>query len=277
MVEGAREPASAVYRLGVFIDYAYVYRTARRCFAAVDPSPPPAYGNVPPPSLAAALTREPPPWIRRSARRLAHVGVVLPGIGASGDSPMARRAAEWREGFPDIELHAVGLMPGCDRRTARAVLLAMMATRALERGVCTLVVLVTDDVGLLPLVQALQGERRDRSRVELMGWVSADGELQSALAAAAPSAWCHRLGPKAFDQLRERPPKPGPARRQRRVVGTDEGQTAMTVAFEAAQRAQAQPNIVSTPTVEETGAPIRPAPPGSSRPATRRWWQRRPS
>lgn len=273
-VESALSPGTTAYRLGVFIDYTYVYRAARRCFALADPAPPPAFGNVAPPSLAAALTREPPPWIRRSQRRLAHVGVVLPGIDASGDSPMARRVAEWRETSPDIELHAVGSIPGADRRTARAVLLATMAIRAIERGVCDMVVLVTDDAGLLPLVHALQAERRDRSRVELMGWVSAEGELQSPLAAAAPGAWCHRLGPKAFDQLRERPPKPGSARRQRRAAETEEGQTAMAAAFEAAQRAQAPQSVVPSPGVEETGAQNRPASPDSSRPAARHWWQR---
>ncbi len=263
-----------MYRLGVFIDYTYVYRAARRCFAAADPAPPPAFGNVPPPSLAAALTREPPPWVRRSQRRLAHVGVVLPGVDAGGDSPMARRVAEWRESFPEVEVRGVGSIPGADRRTARAVLVATMATQALERGVCNMVVLVTDDRGLLPLVEALQGDRRDRSRVELMGWVSAEGEVHSELAAAAPGAWCHRLGPQAFDQLRERPPTPRSSRRRRRTDAMEEGQTAMAAPFEAAQRAQIQPDALPTPTVDRTPIEDRPMAPGSSGPRARRWWKR---
>jgi hypothetical protein len=227
-----------MFRLGVFVDYAYLYATARRCFPLGEPAAtlPPWYGNVPPQAIAAALTRRPPPWIRRSERHISRVGVVLPRFDEARQPMMQRRVAGWREARVDVQTSPP--LPGSAWRGARAVRLAMMATAALERGECNMVVLVSGELSLLPLVNDLLGDRRDTARIELMSWVSAAGESFNTLASAAPQAWCHRLGPEVFSHVAEKPSKPTPRRKRHRAGTAVASNTAMAEAFRVARRKQ---------------------------------------
>jgi hypothetical protein len=221
-------------KIGVFIDYPFLYDTARRCF------PPPGvlptwYGNVDPLSTARAVTRLTPPWIRRSERELTHVAVVLPVVDGANHPVMRERVEGWKRA--GVEVAPSPSLPGPAWRVARAVLLTMLVTQALERGDCNLAVVVAGEVGMQPLVQHLLGEQRDEARVELAGWMSSAGELFSPLAAAAPSAWCHRMGPTIFGQLAEkpRPTQRQPSRRRGHAQPT-EPDTAMAEAFRSAHR-----------------------------------------
>jgi len=259
---GSSVPADVVRRLGVFVDQAFVYEAARATFASAE-RPPAYFGNVHPAEIAQFVRHRPPPWEPRSARRVVQVSAVVPHFDPAQRPVMQARVERWRR--DDVDVRLSPSLPGPMWRTARAVLVAMLVTRAIEQGQCDVAVIVAGDPGLLPLVADLVREDRDQSRVELVTWVSDNGASANRLAAEIPTAWCHRLGRKTFELLAERP---APAPRPRRPARPPD--TAISHAFEVAQhRHQA-----ASPEPPEGGASVDPAGEVETPPRRLRWWKR---
>ncbi len=261
---GSSVPARVVRRLGVFVDQAFVYEAARATFASAE-RPPAYFGNVHPARIAQFVRHRPPPWEPRSARRVVLVSAVVPHFAAAQRPLMHERVERWRR--DDVDVRFSPSLPGPGWRTARAVLLAMLVTRAIERGQCDVAVIAAGDPGLLPLVGELVNEDRDQARVELVTWVADNGASANRLAAEIPTAWCHRLGRKTFDLLAEKP-APAPRSRQPSARPTD---SAMPHAFEAARR-QRQ---AATPDDREPGRPLNPVEEAETSQPKSRWRRRR--
>lgn len=202
-------------RITVVLDYAFLYYGAREAFSSPPGAVPPAwFGNFPPEGLAHAAIVSPPPWHRRSERRLAQVRVVVPEIAPGSSVRAIERVEEWKR--RGILVREAPRLPAPSWRIARAVLLAVEVLDAVRGGECETVVLGAGEPGLLPLLRTLMGGRREESQVELMTWVTPSGVVLSPLAMAAPHVWCHRFGAPTFARLAARATQVGsPAQKAR--------------------------------------------------------------
>jgi hypothetical protein len=209
-------------RIGVFVDYWYVYTSARQLFAQPGPPPPPWFGNVSPRALAGTVVKRPPIASRRSERILAGTHVFVRNFDPEVHRGQLDRVRRW-----ELEEATVTVGPSREEggghwQSSVSVALACAVVDALARGSYDTAVVFAGDGALWPMFAAVSGGAAPSQTVELVTWVGRDGAVPTALA-SLPQVWCHRLGETSFKQVvddrrpsqhqaRVHPAPPGPAK-----------------------------------------------------------------
>ncbi len=236
-------------RIGVFIDYWYVYATARQLFAPPGVAPPPAwFGNVPPAALAHRLVKRPPKHTRRSQRVLGGTHVFVRHVDPLTQPTHLMRIRQWQEAGVIVHIGpSRDVSPGHSQGTLN-VDLACAVTRALDLATYDIAVIFSGDAALYPMFQMDSDVSRPLRRLELATWVGPDGSVPNGLITVR-SVWCHRLGNKAFralldDRVAATPRERARARRQ---SGAD---------YEPADVASDRPAPPSVTSAAETGQAV---------------------
>jgi hypothetical protein len=223
-------------RVGVFIDYWWVYSSARQAFPGPENPPPSWFGNVWPSLLARTLVKRPPMAARRSERSLAAVHVFVRHYDPEAHRSQHERVLRWQAEDAQVHVGPSRESGGGFWQSSVNVALAAAVAGALGRGAIDAAIVFAGDAALLPLFTEVAAE--DASRIELATWVAPDGAVPSPLAATA-GVWCHRLGEATFRLVtddrrlqRNRVPPPGPPRGGGGGGGAAGG-TAMAAAFGA--------------------------------------------
>ena len=220
--EGTRPDAGSgggPRRVAVFIDYWWVYSSARQLFGGGQA--PPWFGNVSLAPLARVLVKRPPAAVRRSQRVAAGVHVFIRSYDPELHHGQHERVQRWQ-----AEGATVDVGPARDQgvsfwQAALDVSLATAVTDALDRGDCDTAVIFAGDAGLLPLVRRMAGPAVPSASIELATWVAPNGSVPTPLA-GVDGVWCHRLGEATFKQLSDdRRPARAAAAKARRAAAAE--------------------------------------------------------
>jgi len=201
-------------RVAVFVDYWWVYNSARQLFGGVQP--PAWFGNVAPVELGRMLVKRPPASVRRSERVAAGVHVFIRGYDPAVHHGQHERVQRWTAAGATVDVGPAREAGGGFWQSSVSVALASAVTEALATGACDTAVVFAGDVALLPLLTRLAGTDAVSPRLELATWVGKDGTVPTQLASVT-GIWCHRLGEQSFRQASDdrRPTRPGGARLRR--------------------------------------------------------------
>jgi len=251
-------------RVGVFIDYWYVYSTARQLFAEPGVPPPAWFGNVSPTALGRVLVKSAPPGTRRSERTAAGVHLFVRHFDPELHRGQFERVRRWELDEATVTVAPSREEGGGHWQSSLSVALACAVVDALDTGRCDTAVVFAGDGALLPLFGQVGGDVEPSPRIELATWVGADGSVPTTLA-STPAVWCHRLGATTFRLAVDdrRPARPGtrPAAAARHHKPARPPATAMAAALAAAGLTpdRTEPGPASTPGRAERDQP--PAPP----------------
>jgi hypothetical protein len=257
-------------QVGVFIDYWWVYSSARLCFPGETVPPPSWFGNVSPRGVARLLVKRPPASVRRSERGLGGLHIFVRHYDPELHRSQQERVERWQAEDAVVHVGPSREEGGGYWQSSVSVALAVAVTSALERGEYDAAVVFAGDGALLPLFQQLAGRGEEPARIELATWVAPDGTVPSGLP-VVPGVWCHRLGEASFRQViddrrlqRPKPqvghlpqghqgPRPGPGARLRTPP------TAMAAALAAAGIAEADAARGRTHSAPGTPPPAGPS------------------
>jgi hypothetical protein len=220
-------------RVGVFVDYWWLYSSARQVFPGPEAPPPPWFGNVAPAPLAHALVKHPPAGVRRSQRVLGGLRIFIRHYDPEVHRSQHERVLRWRADGAAVDVGPSRGEGGGFWQSSVSVALACEVVAALARGDCDTAVVFAGDAALLPLFSRFAG---DPARIELATWVAPDGST-STLLPGLPGVWVHRLGEASFRQVTDdrRLPRPGAtAHRPHAAPPARRPGTAMAAAFVAA-------------------------------------------
>jgi len=211
-------------RIGVFLDYWWVYSSARQVFPGPEEPPPAWFGNVSAASLARVLVKRPPAAARRSERELAALRIFIRHYDPDVHRGQHERVLRWRASGASVDVGPPrGEGPGF-WQNAVSVALACAVVEALERRECDVALVFAGDAALQPLFARVAAG--DAARIELATWVAPDGRVPTTLP-AVEGVWCHRLGEATFqtvndDRKLQKPgatPAPKPRGRRDRPAG----------------------------------------------------------
>jgi hypothetical protein len=212
-------------RVGVFIDYWWVYSSARQVFPGETVPPPTWFGNVSPAALARLLVKRPPATVRRSERSLAGLHIFCRHYDPEVHRSQHERVQRWQAEDAVVHVGPSREDGGGYWQSSVSVALACAVVAALERREYDAAVVFAGDGALLPMLTQLAADPAQPSRVELATWVAPDGTMPTTLV-GVPGVWCHRLGEASFHQVIDdrrlqrngagppRSGRPGGARRQ---------------------------------------------------------------
>lgn len=249
-----------VRRVAVFVDYWWVYSSARHLYGGPQPSA--WFGNVSVGALARLLVKRPPAAVRRSERQLAGTHVFIRGYDPELHHGQHERVQRWEAEGATVDV-GPSRETGGFWQSALSVSLAAAVTDTLVAGTYDTAVVFAGDSALLPLLTRFAGTDAPSTRIELATWVAPDGAVPTSLAATA-GVWCHRLGESTFRQLMDdRRSARITAAKARRAATTAKRRagkpnTAMAAALAAAGLGTAEP---SPPPAPQALQPQAPSPP----------------
>ena len=226
-------------RVRVFLDYWWVYSSARQVFPGPETPSPAWFGNVAPAALAHLLVKRPPTSVRRSQRTPAGLDIFIRDYEPEVHRSQHERVLRWQGAGAEVHVGPSRAEGGGFWQSAVSVAIAGAVVAALERGDCDTAVVFAGDAALLPLFRQYAD---DPSRIELATWIAPDGTVPTALP-AVPGIWSHRLGEATFRQVtddrRVQRPGPPPLRANRPAAAAPASRppapgTAMAAAFVAA-------------------------------------------
>ena len=256
-------------RVAVFVDYWWVYSSARQVFGGAQP-PPAWFGNVTPAALARVLVKHPPASVRRSQRVLAGLHIFVRSYDPELHHSQHERVLRWEGEGATVEVGPQKADAGGGFwQSSVNVALATAVVDALARGACDTAVVFAGDPALLPLIARVAGPETPSSRLELATWVAPDGTIPTTLA-ATPGIWCHRLGEATYRQVTDDRRAARKAAVRGRVGATPrprrapEPPTAMAAAFAAATGSNHEHPAGATAPVEASAEP----PPATPDPTT---------
>lgn len=195
---------TSVRRVAVFIDYWWVYSSARQAFGGAQP--PAWFGNVAPGPLAHALVKRPPSSVRRSTRVAAGLHIFIRGYDPEVHRGQQERVDRWLGEGATVHVGPlggsgeVGASSAAPGHASVSVALSVAVVEALLRGECDTAIVFAGDAALLPLFSRMAGDQVPSGRIELATWVAPDGGVATQLA-SLPGVWCHRLGEASFKQV----------------------------------------------------------------------------
>jgi len=247
-------------RVAVFIDYWWVYSSARQAFGGAQP--PAWFGNVAPAALAHGLVKRPPSSVRRSERVRAGLHIFIRGYDPDVHRGQHERVERWLGEGATVDVGPVRTEGGGGFwQGSVSVALSCAVVEALTRGDCDTAVVFAGDAALLPLFNRMAGPQVPSARIELATWVARDGAVPTALASSVPGVWCHRLGESTFKQVSDdRRGARGRGAGAGRKGKADAQPTAMQAAFVAAgepERSSAAAQLVHPDLLPETETPQR--------------------
>ena len=225
-------------RVAVFVDYWWVYNSARQLFGGAG-QPPAWFGNVAPAELARLLVKRPPASVRRSERVLSGLHVFVRSYDPVVHQGQHQRVQRWLAEGANVDVGPARQEGGGFWQSSVSVALATAVVEALTAGSCDTAVIFAGDAALLPLITRVAGPQVPSARIELATWVGPDGTVPTPLV-AAPGVWCHRLGEATFKHVSDdRRTARGAAAKRRRAPARQQGQpagpsTSMAAAFAAA-------------------------------------------
>jgi hypothetical protein len=226
-------------RVGVFVDYWWVYSSARQVFGAPGGPPPTWFGNVAPMSVARLLVKSAPASVRRSQRVPGGVRIFVRHYDPGVHRGQHERVQRWQADGASVDVGPSREDGGGFWQGSVNVALACAVVQALERGEIDTAVVFAGDPALLPLFSRLAGGADRSPNLELATWVAPDGSVPTVLA-SVPGVWCHRLGEATFRHVNDdrRPARTsrGAARHGQAPSRKPSGppHTAMAAAFVAA-------------------------------------------
>lgn len=232
-------------RIGVFLDYWWIYSSARQVFPGPEEPPPAWFGNVSAAALARLLVKRPPAASRRSERALAELHIFIRHYDPDVHRGQHDRVLRWRASGATVDVGPPRGEGAGFWQNAVSVSLSCAVVEALERRRCDVALVFAGDAALQPLFSRVATE--DASRIELATWVAPDGRVPTTLP-AVEGVWCHRLGEATFQTVNDdrklhkpgaTPAARGRAGRDRPAGGAAPGSlhppgTAMAAAFAAA-------------------------------------------
>ncbi len=168
-------------RIGVFIDYWYVYSSARQLFAEPGVPPPAWFGNVSPTALGRVLVKGAPPGTRRSERTTAGVHLFVRHFDPELHRGQLERVRRWELDEATVTVAPSREEGGGHWQSSLSVALACAVVDALDTGRCDTAVVFAGDGALLPLFGQVGGDVEPSQRIELATWVGADGSVPTTL------------------------------------------------------------------------------------------------
>lgn len=258
-------------RVAVFVDYWWVYNSARQLFGGAGSSPA-WFGNVAPAELARIVVKRPPAAVRRSERVLAGLHMFIRSYDPVVHHGQHERAQRWLAEGATVDVGPARQEGGGFWQGAVSVALAAAVVEALTAGRCDTAVVFAGDAALLPLFTRVAGPEVPSARIELATWVGPDGTVTTPLAAAL-GVWCHRLGETTFKHVSDdrRTARAAAKRRRAPVVRSQPAgpATSMAAAFAAAglPGRDALDSGSGVPTTEPEAAEAEPTPTPSDEPS----------